>query len=414
MSPSVYPMFSVHGIETELMVVHRESLDVLPVVAEAMAAAAGSGASDFEDGAVSWSNELVAHVLEFKGTDPIPSLLGQSALFHASMMRCDELLAASEAMLLPGAAHPWMDPRQETVLWPHEGHEVYATYDRLFDCRRHGWANLQSVHLNLPFANDEEFARVHAAARVVMCLLPGLSAASPFQDGRWQGAMDQRLRTYAANSVLVPQMTGPVVPEAVWTEADYRRVIMQPLTAAVAKLDPSRTLQGDWLNARGVIARFDRMAIEIRVMDAQECPLSDLAMAAAAAAATKMLAEARHVPVERLQALTPARLRGLFAATVMDGSAAVVSDPEILAALGQAQHPALSLRRLWTDLLEVEWSAAMSAEFQPLLQAYAEGGTLAERMVTLVGLTPTREELMRLVRCQRASLVKNQPISVGY
>lgn len=102
-----------------------------------------------------------------------------------------------------------------------------------------------------------------------------------------------------------------------------------------------------------------------------------------------------------------------FAATVMDGSAAVVSDPEILAALGQALHPALSLRRLWTDLLEAEWSAEMSEEFKPLLQAYAEGGTLAERMVTLVGLTPTREELMRLLRCQRASLVKNHPISVG-
>ena len=52
--------------------------------------------------------------------------------------------------------HPWMDPRAAS-LWPHEYGEVYAAYDRIFDCRRHGWANLQSVHLNLPFADEREF-----------------------------------------------------------------------------------------------------------------------------------------------------------------------------------------------------------------------------------------------------------------
>jgi len=410
MSPVVYPMFSVYGIETELMVVHRDRFEVKPVVAEAIGAAAGVGASDFEDGAITWSNELVAHVLEFKYTQPLPSFSGQAKLFHASMMRCDELLAAADAMLLPGAAHPWMDPRRETVLWPHEGHAVYATYDRLFDCHRHGWANLQSVHLNLPFADDQEFAQVHAAARVVMCLLPGLTAGSPFQDGRWQGAMDQRLRTYAANSVLVPQMTGPVVPEAVWTAADYRKLILDPLSVAVAALDPSHTLQGDWLNARGVIARFDRMAVEIRVIDAQECPLADVGMAAAAAAATRMLAESRHVSVERLQALSPARLRALFAATVMDASAAVVSDPEILAALGQSHHHSLSLRSIWTNLLETEWSVELAQELEPLLHAYRHGGTLAERMVQAVGLSPTRADLMRLLQAQRACLLANKAL----
>ena len=46
----------------------------------------------------------------------------------------------------------------------------------------------------------------------------------------------------------------------------------------IAPLDPDGTLQHEWLNSRGAIARFDRNAIEIRVLDIQECPVADLAI----------------------------------------------------------------------------------------------------------------------------------------
>ena len=62
---------------------------------------------------------------------------------------------------MPGGMHPWMDPARETRLWPHDNAHVYRQYDEIFDCSRHGWSNLQSTHINLPFANDMEFARVY-------------------------------------------------------------------------------------------------------------------------------------------------------------------------------------------------------------------------------------------------------------
>ena len=37
-------------------------------------------------------------------------------------------------------------------------------------------------------------------------------------------------------------------------------------------------LHKDWVNSRGVIFRFDRKALEIRVMDEQECIKSDVAI----------------------------------------------------------------------------------------------------------------------------------------
>ena len=83
----------------------------------------------------------------------------------------------TEQMLLPGGAHPWMDPGREMVLWPHDAHEIYDLYNTIFDCRGHGWANLQSAHLNLPFAGDAEFASLHAAIRILLPLMPALTAS---------------------------------------------------------------------------------------------------------------------------------------------------------------------------------------------------------------------------------------------
>ena len=76
------------------------------------------------------------------------------------------------ARLLPTAMHPWMDPDRDLRLWPHEASAVYEAFNRIFSCRGHGWANLQSAHINLPFANDEEFGRLHAAIRAVLPIIP--------------------------------------------------------------------------------------------------------------------------------------------------------------------------------------------------------------------------------------------------
>ena len=73
--------------------------------------------------------------------------------------RMNELLAAQGACLMGSAVHPWMDPDADSRLWPFEDAPIYQALDRIFGCHGHGWFNLQSAHLNLPFANDEEFAR---------------------------------------------------------------------------------------------------------------------------------------------------------------------------------------------------------------------------------------------------------------
>src|SRR2546421_126116 len=119
--------------------------------------------------------------------------------------------------------HPWMDPARDMRLGPHEGSEIYETFNRIFGCRGHGWANLQSVHVNLPFADDEEFGRLHAAIRLILPIVPALAASSPFVEGRATGMLDNRLAVHGSNSSRVPSIAGRVVPEPVFSIQRYRR-----------------------------------------------------------------------------------------------------------------------------------------------------------------------------------------------
>ena len=205
-APRPYGLFEALGVELEYMIVDSGSLDVAAVADELLRAVAGSYVGEIDMGAVSWSNELVAHVVELKTSQPAAALAGLADSFAEHVRRINGLLGPFGARLMPGGMHPWMDPEREMRLWPHDSSEIYRAFDRIFGCRGHGWANLQSMHLNLPFDGDEEFGRLHAAIRMVLPILPALAASSPVVEGRLTGLMDTRLEVYRTNSRRVPSV----------------------------------------------------------------------------------------------------------------------------------------------------------------------------------------------------------------
>jgi glutamate---cysteine ligase / carboxylate-amine ligase len=209
--------------------------------------------------------------------------------------------------LMPTACHPWMDPQFETVLWPHDYSPVYEAYDRIFGCRGHGWSNLQSMHINLPFCGDEEFARLHAAIRLLLPLMPALTASSPILDGAPDRISGQPHGRLPHNADRVPAVAGRIVPEPVASAADYDRKIFQPMYAAIGPLDPDGILRQPFLNSRGAIARFERGAIEIRVLDVQECPAADIAVATLIRGALQAVCRERWAAMATLQAMETER-----------------------------------------------------------------------------------------------------------
>jgi carboxylate-amine ligase len=155
-------LFEGIGIELEYMIVNRDTLDVLPVADELLKSVVGSYSNDYEKEDICWSNELALHVVELKTCRPVASLSETADLFQHDVNRINEILSNFNGMLMPTGAHPWMDPCREAKLWPHGQRTIYETYHRIFNCEGHGWTNLQSCHLNLPFNGSDEFGRLHA------------------------------------------------------------------------------------------------------------------------------------------------------------------------------------------------------------------------------------------------------------
>jgi len=391
-------LFRKFGVELEYMLVDAGTLDVLPAADRLLAAAAGEGASDYENGAITWSNELVNHVLEFKTSEPATAWNGLAEIFQVNVQEANERLKKLGGCLLPTAMHPWMDPAREMQLWPHENSEVYQAFHRIFDCRGHGWANLQSMHLNLPFEGDEEFGRLHAAIRAVLPLLPALAASSPIVEGRFTGLADNRLEFYRQNSKKIPRVAGRVIPEPVFDAASYDREIFQPMYAQIAPHDPDGILQEEWLNARGAIARFDRGAIEIRVLDVQECPAADLAIAAVVLATVRRLMDNDDLQ-PRLQALSVDQLEPIFRATLAEADKAVIRDEALLDCLGFFGESSLTTGEVWGSL--VEWARleeGIPAEFLPPLQVLGEQGPLSSRIAKRLAGECNREQIGKLYR----------------
>jgi gamma-glutamyl:cysteine ligase YbdK (ATP-grasp superfamily) len=386
-------LFEGYGIEIEYAIVDAESLDVRPLADRVLEAGSGDLSGEVVRGAMGWSNELARHVIEVKTSAPEPRLAGLAERFHGEVRQIEALLAPRGARLMPTGMHPWMDPSRDFDLWPHGDREIYEAFDRIFDCRGHGWANLQSMHLNLPFDGDVEFGMLHAAVRALLPLLPGLSASSPFQEGRHAGRLDARLDVYRSNAARVPSVTGAVVPEPVFTRAGYQ-ALLDRIYADLAPLDPAGTLRQEWVNARGCIARFDRNAIEIRVLDAQECPQADLALAAAVAGVLRGLCAEERQPA--LRALETGLLAALLDDTIRGADAARVDAPDLLAALG-LPAAACPVREVWRRLIERHVAPdPRQAEHLPALEIVLEEGPLARRILRRAGEAPSRAALRAL------------------
>ncbi len=386
-------LFEGFGIEIEYMIVDAVSLQVAPLADVVLLDAAGKIESEVEDGALCWSNELVLHVLELKTNGPSPTLQGLSNVFQGGVSRVEQALAGHGARLLPSAMHPLMDPARETRLWPHDGQEIYRAFDRIFDCRGHGWSNLQSVHLNLPYRDDDEFGRLHAAVRLVLPLLPALAASSPFREAGVTGLLDTRLEHYRSNCKRLPAVTGRVIPEAVFTPADYRRAILEPIACALKPLDPDGVLEAEWVNARGAIARFERQSIEIRVIDTQERPHADLAIVALTVAVLQDLVEREQSERALQRGLSATELEAVFLDALRQGPSALLTHGGLLRAFGFSQSE-LPLGQVWGRLCERACaSGRLPVQFEEPLQHIFRHGTLAERLLAAAGPTPSLDRI---------------------
>lgn len=271
-------LFSRFGIEIEYMICDQETLRVKPISDCIIKDLSGVIQNEVSLGKVAVSNELALHVIELKTDAALTCLEEAPALFQNVVDRLNGIAKKHHAVLVPSGMHPFMNPASETKLWQHEQNPIYEAYNAIFNCSGHGWSNLQSSHLNLPFGSEEEFILLHRAIRLLLPLFSALSASTPVVEGKKTGTLDTRLFVYRNNQARIPTIGGKIVPEDVHSFNEYKTMILEPMWRDIAPYDPEEILREEWLNSRGAIARFERDAIEIRVLDTQESPLQDIAI----------------------------------------------------------------------------------------------------------------------------------------
>jgi len=375
-----YRLFEVTGIELEYPTVDAE-LRAQPLVEPLFRSIAGRPTSEVEREDAVFSNELASHVFEVKTRQPERSFVKiEHQLVEGVRFASGVLAERFGARLLPTAMHPFLNPSDGRI-WPRSGHGIYAAYDRVFSVAGHGWMNVQSCHINLPFGGEQETMLLHNAIACLLPYLPALTASSPIYDGHLGPCVDNRLSFYATNQARVPLITGDVIPEFVFSFRQYRSDILGRIYRELRGVQDAEQLRHEWVNSRGAIMRFWRDSIEIRTLDTQECVKMDIAVACFVRGALRQMM--RWLRAGRLRLPAHAMLVEDFRRVIKDGSKAGVVAAHFRRALRfttRELSPIAILRELLGECAAV--TPAAERPYLGLVEERLHQGNLSERIRT--------------------------------
>jgi gamma-glutamyl:cysteine ligase YbdK (ATP-grasp superfamily) len=268
----------VLGPEHEFSLVDKE-LRVLPISDQIIKAYCGKFVNFIERPNYSFGKEMQLHVMEIKANLPFKSPVQFEETMHKAVLDLNEIVSKhGKAKLLGTGMHPLLKLNQ-TGVWPHRHKKIYDEYSRVFDLQQHGWLNIQSFHLNLPFQKEADAIIMHNLLVNLIPYLPAIAASSPIYECKKGPNNDNRLHFYKLNQKEVPTVTGKVIPEYAESFKQYKKAVIERYSddlALAGANDP--ILDQEWVNSRGLIFRFDRCALEIRLMDEQECIKMDVAL----------------------------------------------------------------------------------------------------------------------------------------
>jgi hypothetical protein len=288
---------------------------------------------------------------------------------------------------------------EETGVWPHRHRQIYQAYRKVFNLKRHGWLNIQSFQLNSPYSDEKAAILMHNLLAEICTYLPAFSASSPIYEGKIGGFADNRLCFYMQNQIEVPSIVGDVIPEYVSSFKQYRKGIIGRYSLDLAHAGADKCLlQKDWVNSRAAIFRFDRKALEIRIMDEQECVKADVALSCFVRALIRgMLKEGREL-------LPHENLVKDYRAVVEKGLDAKVKHPN-----GQ------NARQICKHLYRIAWENANREEknYLPIVEKRIERGSLSdvirERVQRNAQKTDLKDAIIGVYSSLIKSLIENQP-----
>jgi carboxylate-amine ligase len=228
----------------------------------------------------SFGKENVLHQMEIRARKPFRSPeTFEETMHNAVLTLLDFLERRHHAQLLGTGMHPLLTI-EETGLWNHgENLKTMQELDKIFNLKYQGWLNIQSFQLNIPYYNEAWGVALYNYLTHLCAYLPAISASSPICESKISPNVDGRLYYYGNNTKKIPSIAGEIVPEYITSFEQFRREVVATYLQDLSRQRVGeRLLRAEWLNQRVVVFKFFRDAIELRVMDEQDCIKSDVAL----------------------------------------------------------------------------------------------------------------------------------------
>lgn len=173
---------------------------------------------------------------------------------------------------------------------------------------------------------------------------------------------------------------------------------------AIHPHDPQGILQYEWLNSRAAIPKFEYKAIEIRILDSQECVQADIAIALTIHAILKYWSMKSSYYLDN--PCETKRLKTVYEETVNAGFQVQIEDAE-LARQWLLPKRSMSVRSIWSHLIE-KISHELDYTTQKTLEFILNHGNLSERLLNACGNEINHATLTRTYRQLSHCLLANQ------
>jgi gamma-glutamyl:cysteine ligase YbdK (ATP-grasp superfamily) len=193
-----------------------------------------------------------------------------------------------------------------------------------------------------------------------------------------------------------------VIPEYTDSLENYRQQVIDKYSQDLARVGATKPiLNVDWINSRGIVFRYDRHAVEIRIMDEQECVKSDVAISCYIRAALRGLLS----DGSRSDLLPHDLLVKDFSSVIKGGLTAKVKHPEGPTARSVCEH-----------FYQIACKHALDEEklYLPLAKRRIDEGSLSEITLSRVKQKAQKTDLHEAILKVYSNLVKSLTNNTPY
>ncbi|MBM3176726.1 MAG: hypothetical protein FJZ78_01850 [Bacteroidetes bacterium] len=305
-------------------------------------------------------------------------------------------LAAHKMCLMPGSMHPLSKSSELAGFMPANPSEEAMA--KLFTPSGHGWLNRAGCDVRLSFLDDDEFSRLHAAARIILPIVPALTASSPVFEGMRTGLRSNSWKNFIDRYSKFPDLQAGEIPEPVFSEKKYEETILDPIRKMVASKGLGEVLSAEVINARAVTADFKSKEIVIQSTESQECPAAQMAVSRLIMEAIRAMANEQWVTHEQQMRAVTSNLAGLIIESAEGGMGAEVFSSEYLSFFGMDDTK--TIREVWRHIFE---TLSLNPEkplarYEQELSVILQQGSLSDRVLTVLGENPQQDQVLSVYK----------------